>query len=80
MESHKPKRPNPDGSSDDEIDDDSNEEANQLHVKMPKKSKHRMRAHINPLNRVNYPFPISPDHVNWKLHFPLFYNGTKEED
>jgi len=49
-------------------------------IKMPKKSKYRMRAHINPLNRITYPVPISPNYVDWKLHYPLFYGGTKEEN
>ena len=39
-----------------------------------------MRAHINPLNRITYPVPFNPDHVSWKLHYPLFYGGNTNEN
>eukprot|EP01017_Pseudomicrothorax_dubius_P031192 TRINITY_DN3957_c0_g2_i2.p1 TRINITY_DN3957_c0_g2~~TRINITY_DN3957_c0_g2_i2.p1 ORF type:complete len:302 (+),score=81.72 TRINITY_DN3957_c0_g2_i2:51-956(+) len=47
---------------------------------MPKKADFRMRAHINPLNDTPFPYPKNPDYVNWKLHFPLFFGGTEEEN
>jgi len=49
-------------------------------ITMPKKSKFRMRAHINPLSEINYPLPFSPDFVDWSIHFPLFFNGTIEQN
>ena len=67
--------------SDSELSEEVKEDAaTNKKVKMPKKSKYRMRAHINPLNRVNYPFPLTPSHVNWKLHYPLFYSGTNKDN
>lgn len=42
-------------------------------VNMPKKSKHRMRAHINPMNEIHIPVPKNPDYSNWKLHYPSFF-------
>lgn len=43
------------------------------YVCMPKKTKYRMRAHVNPLNQFNYPVPPSPEWVDWRLHFPAYY-------
>lgn len=42
-------------------------------VNMPKKAKHRMRAHINPMNEIHIPVPKNPDYSNWKLHYPSFF-------
>eukprot|EP00831_Metopus_contortus_P018646 TRINITY_DN17969_c0_g1_i2.p3 TRINITY_DN17969_c0_g1~~TRINITY_DN17969_c0_g1_i2.p3 ORF type:complete len:102 (+),score=5.77 TRINITY_DN17969_c0_g1_i2:148-453(+) len=50
-----------------------------MEITMPKKGKYRMQAHINPLNKVTYPFPRSPDHVDWSLHYPMFFKGTTEK-
>ena len=43
------------------------------YVNMPKKSLHRMHAHINPFNPLSIPFPINTDYVDWSLHYPSFY-------
>ena len=40
---------------------------------MPKKNKHRMRAHINPMNEIHIPVPKNPDYANWKEHYPSFF-------
>ena len=53
------------------------------YVNMPKKTKYRMRAHINPLNEFKHPIPPSPEWVDWSLHYPAFYgildnNGDKK--
>ena len=42
-------------------------------VSMPKKNKHRMRAHINPFNELNMPHPKNPEFAQWHLHFPSFF-------
>lgn len=48
-------------SSENENEDDSNQQADDLQepgmkrAKMPKKSKHRMRAHINPMGDLTIP-------------------------
>ena len=47
---------------------------------MPKKADHRMRAHINPLNSTEFPFPLNTNYVNWSLHYPLFFEGSQEEN
>ena len=38
-----------------------------------------MRAHVNPLNDSPFPFPLNPDYVNWKIHYPLFFGGNSED-
>jgi len=40
---------------------------------MPKKNKHRMRAHINPMNEIHIPVPKNPDYTQWHLHYPSFF-------
>ena len=45
---------------------------------MPKKSLHRMHAHINPFNPLSIPFPINTDYVDWSMHYPHFY-GIKTD-
>ncbi|EAR97720.2 tRNA (guanine-N(7))-methyltransferase (macronuclear) [Tetrahymena thermophila SB210] len=47
---------------------------------MPKRGEYRMRAHINPLNDTPFPYPLNPDYVNWKIHYPKFFDGTDEEN
>lgn len=47
------------------------------YVNMPKKTKYRMRAHINPLNTFQHPIPPSPEWVDWSIHFPSFF-GHKD--
>ena len=40
---------------------------------MPKKNKHRMRAHINPMNEITIPVPKNPNFSQWHLHVPKFF-------
>ena len=49
------------------------------YVNMPKKSLHRMHAHINPFNPLSIPFPLNTDYVDWSLHYPNFY-GLSSND
>lgn len=43
------------------------------YICMPKKTKYRMRAHVNPLNDPNFPVPKSPEYVDWSVHYPAFF-------
>jgi 2-polyprenyl-3-methyl-5-hydroxy-6-metoxy-1,4-benzoquinol methylase len=47
---------------------------------MPKKTKYRMRAHINPLNEPSWPIPLSQEYVDWSLHYPAFYDILDNND
>lgn len=47
---------------------------------IPKKKDYRMRAHINPLNTTPFPYPSHHSFVDWKGHYPLFYNGSQEDN
>lgn len=40
---------------------------------MPRKSLHRMHAHVNPFNPLSCAHPKNPTYVDWSLHFPSFY-------
>ena len=40
---------------------------------MPKKAKHRMRAHINPMNEISIAVPKNPAYAQWHLHYPSFF-------
>lgn len=42
---------------------------------IPRRGDFRMRAHINPFNTPFFPFPPHPTYVDWKLHFPLHFQG-----
>jgi hypothetical protein len=42
-------------------------------VNTPKKNRHRMRAHINPMNEISYPIPKNPEYAQWHLHYPSFF-------
>jgi tRNA (guanine-N7-)-methyltransferase len=35
---------------------------------------HRSRAHINPLNDTFFPFPLNPDYVDWRIHYPKAFD------
>jgi hypothetical protein len=51
-----------------------NEEGEMIRrVNMPKKNKHRMRAHINPMNDLSIAHPKNPKYTHWSLHFPSFF-------
>lgn len=39
-----------------------------------------MRAHINPLNNTPFPYPLNPNYVNWKAHYPMFFGGSQQEN
>ena len=49
-------------------------------VNMPKKAKHRMRAHINPMNEISIQVPKNPDYSQWHLHFPSFFGIENNND
>lgn len=51
-----------------------------IYVNTPKKTKYRMHAHINPFNPLNYDFPSTPDHVDWSIHYPSYYNIANNND
>ena len=67
-----------------EASDDSEAED----ISKPKKSLHRQRAHINPMNDTPYPLyvffiidsPLNPRWVDWRIHFPLFYGLGHDEN
>jgi tRNA (guanine-N7-)-methyltransferase len=44
-----------------------------IKIEKPKKALFRQRAHCNPLSDAIFPYPLSPDHVNWAQHYPAFY-------
>jgi len=46
-----------------------------MHRIIPRRGDFRMRAHINPFNTPFFPFPPHPTYVDWKLHFPLHFQG-----
>jgi len=46
---------------------------------MPRKTNHRMHAHINPFNPLNFDHPINTRFVDWSVHYPLFY-GIKDNN
>ena len=43
-------------------------------IEKPKKALFRQRAHCNPLSDAIFPYPQSPDHVNWAEHYPSFFS------
>jgi hypothetical protein len=51
------------------------EKSGRTYVNMPKKSLHRMHAHINPFNPLSIPFPKNTDYVDWSLQYPAFYGN-----
>ncbi len=42
-------------------------------MEKPKKALFRQRAHCNPLSDALFPYPLSPDHVNWAEHYPGYF-------
>ena len=42
-------------------------------IEKPKKALYRQRAHCNPLSDAIFPYPLSPDHVNWADHYPQLF-------
>lgn len=47
---------------------------------MPKKlSYKKVRAHLNPLDDTLYPYPLNPNFVNWKIHYPSFFDTKNEK-
>lgn len=51
-------------------------------IEKPKKADFRQRAHCNPLCDWDDSYPVSPDHVDWSIHFPEVFakaNGTLEQ-
>lgn len=45
-------------------------------IEKPKKADFRQRAHCNPLCDWGDCYPVSPDHVDWSVHFPKFFPGS----
>ncbi|EEP80965.1 hypothetical protein UREG_05807 [Uncinocarpus reesii 1704] len=41
-------------------------------IQMPKKRLFRQRAHANPFSDHQLSYPISPDHMDWSVHFPAY--------
>jgi hypothetical protein len=35
-----------------------------------------MRAHINPHQITYYGYPLNPDFVDWRVHFPKYFGIT----
>lgn len=46
---------------------------------MPKKNRHRMRAHINPMNEITIAVPKNTEYTQWHLHYPSFF-GVKDNN
>lgn len=46
-------------------------------IEKPKKADFRQRAHCNPLSDFVSNYPISPDHVDWSVHFPRAFGHTE---
>ena len=44
-----------------------------MKIEKPKKALFRQRAHCNPLSDALFPYPLSPDHVNWAEHYPAWF-------
>ncbi len=60
----------PEGEEDKEGGEQEQRDAKRAKVEHPKKADYRQRAHCNPLNDWASPYPRSPDHVDWSVHFP----------
>lgn len=47
---------------------------------LPRKRFYRARAHSNPLSDSHFPVPVSPTHVDYSLHYPLFFTSPDQVD
>lgn len=47
---------------------------------LPRKRFYRARAHSNPLSDTHFPVPVSPSHVDYSLHYPLFFTSSDQVD
>mmetsp|Transcript_21214 Transcript_21214/g.41487 ORF Transcript_21214/g.41487 Transcript_21214/m.41487 type:complete len:322 (+) Transcript_21214:35-1000(+) len=47
-------------------------------IEKPKKADFRQRAHCNPLSDFVDCYPISPDHVDWSVHFPDVFGAAAD--
>lgn len=47
-------------------------------VEKPKKADFRQRAHCNPLSDFVDTYPMSPDYVDWSVHFPEVFTAARE--
>jgi tRNA (guanine-N7-)-methyltransferase len=45
-------------------------------IEKPKKADFRQRAHCNPLSDFVDKYPVSPDHVDWSVHYAEFFAAT----
>mmetsp|Transcript_82363 Transcript_82363/g.191262 ORF Transcript_82363/g.191262 Transcript_82363/m.191262 type:complete len:340 (+) Transcript_82363:26-1045(+) len=48
-------------------------------IEKPKKADYRQRAHCNPLSDFVDNYPISPDHVDWSVHFPQAFEEAQRD-
>lgn len=48
-------------------------------IEKPKKADFRQRAHCNPLSDFVDCYPISPDYVDWSVHFPSAFADARRE-
>ncbi|XP_064091858.1 tRNA (guanine-N(7)-)-methyltransferase-like [Macrobrachium nipponense] len=46
--------------------------------KLPQKKYYRQRAHSNPIADHNFDYPVSPNAVDWSLHYPKHFPGDKK--
>jgi tRNA (guanine-N7-)-methyltransferase len=53
--------------------DDEEDGPREEKIEKPKKADFRQRAHCNPLSDFVDKYPISPDHVDWSVHYPEFF-------
>jgi len=47
-------------------------------IEKPKKADFRQRAHCNPLSDFVDKYPMSPDHVDWSVHYAEMFADTSE--
>lgn len=49
-------------------------------IEKPKKADFRQRAHCNPLSDFVDKYPVSPDHVDWSVHYPEVFAAQVRSD
>ncbi|XP_071735495.1 tRNA (guanine-N(7)-)-methyltransferase-like [Rutidosis leptorrhynchoides] len=48
-------------------------------TRLPRKRFYRARAHSNPLSDSHFPVPISPNHVEYSIHYPHFFPSSNSQ-
>ncbi|QVM12118.1 tRNA (guanine-N(7)-)-methyltransferase (tRNA(m7G46)-methyltransferase) [Coccidioides posadasii str. Silveira] len=48
-------------------------------IQMPRKRLYRQRAHANPFSDHHLSYPISPDHMDWSIHFPAYVDPDESK-